>query len=530
MTADFDVIVVGSGPAGVSAALPLAEAGLQVLLVDGGREATQSPQPRPFLTSRAEDDEQWKWMIGQDFHALRNDNAISPKLRVPIHAPVFEGFSAANKIDSDGFVALGSLARGGLSNAWGCGVARLSRNELSDYPFPATDIESSYESVTRRIGVSGAGLDDMTDYFGLDEWADPPIQMDALHSRLLRHYESKRSAVTALGLRLGAARVAVLANDRAERKGCNLSGNCLWGCHRRSIYCATQDLERLTRFANVTYRSGFIVQQLSRTPKLRLVEGVDASGRASLSAKKVILAAGTLASTRLALRAINLTRPVTMQSSPTAAFLLWLPAMLGSGHTHTFGLGQLAFSLSISPQIRGFGSLFNTTGIPIAEFSKHLPLRKRPGIDFLRNLLCSSVVGNLFLPGQLTTSRLSLRPDDTLRVEGGYADEVPLLMGRAEKQLRKIFWKLGALLLPGSFSVGAPGSDIHYAGSIPMRETPTMGETSRDGELFGFDGVHIADGASLCTLTEKSHTLTIMANADRIGRQLALEFSEMSKR
>ena len=32
----FDVIVVGSGPAGVSAAFPLVESGLRVLMVDGG--------------------------------------------------------------------------------------------------------------------------------------------------------------------------------------------------------------------------------------------------------------------------------------------------------------------------------------------------------------------------------------------------------------------------------------------------------------------------------------------------------------
>jgi hypothetical protein len=49
---------------------------------------------------------------------------------------------------------VGSLARGGLSNAWGCGVARLSAEELRDYPFPPGDIEKSYEIVTRRMGVS----------------------------------------------------------------------------------------------------------------------------------------------------------------------------------------------------------------------------------------------------------------------------------------------------------------------------------------------------------------------------------------
>ena len=38
MNSRFDVIVVGSGPAGVSAAYPLIKAGLKVAIIDGGLE------------------------------------------------------------------------------------------------------------------------------------------------------------------------------------------------------------------------------------------------------------------------------------------------------------------------------------------------------------------------------------------------------------------------------------------------------------------------------------------------------------
>jgi hypothetical protein len=110
-------------------------------------------------------------------------------------------------------------------------------------------------------------------------------------------------------------------------------------------------------------------------------------------------------------------------------------------------------------------------------------------------------------------------------VAGEYRPEVAELMSFAERRLRKVFWKLGALLLPKSFTVGRAGSDIHYACSLPMRLQPVQGETNAFGELFGLDGVHIVDGASLSALSEKSHTLTIMANADRISRRLAMELT-----
>ena len=97
----------------------------------------------------------------------------------------------------------------------------------------------------------------------------------------------------------------------------------------------------------------------------------------------------------------------------------------------------------------------------------------------------------------------------------------PGLMKTAETKLRRIYWKMGALLMPMSFTVGRPGADIHYAGTLPMHATPRIGQTDRLGEVAGLPGVHVVDGACLPRLTEKSHTLTLMANADRIARSLA---------
>ena len=54
-----------------------------------------------------------------------------------------------------------------------------------------------------------------------------------------------------------------------------------------------------------------------------------------------------------------------------------------------------------------------------------------------------------------------------------------------------------------------------------MSINPELGETTKYGELFGAEGLYIVDGSNLPVLSEQSHTLTIMANADRIGRYLA---------
>ena len=524
MTPEFDIIIVGSGPAGVSAAFPLVESGLKVLMVDGGRHSNITLPDKPFLNARAEDADQWEWMIGKGFHALKMQEAISPKLRVPTQGYVFEGFGDANKIESQEFVAVGSLAAGGLSNAWGCGVSCLSVEELARLPFNASEIDRSYEAVAKRIGISGPQDDDLSEYFRLDAWVQPPIPIDNLHTHLYDRYMKHRSDLLSRGFRLGKTRNAVLSEDHAGRKACDRLGNCLWGCHRRATYSASDEIGLLRYFKNFHYESGFIVDGLVRNGDCWSIEGQQLiSGvRRSISTRRVLMAAGTLATSRLVLKTLAITSPVPLLSSPTAAFLLWMPRFLGASRPPFFGLGQLSFSLAIQENINGFGTTLSTTGIPVSEFARYLPLGRRYAIDILGSLMSSCLVGNVFLPGDLSNANVVLKSDGSLLISGGYRDDVPFIFEVAAKKLRRAYWKLGAVLLPMSFTVGRPGGDIHYAGTLPMRLNPIIGETNPIGEVLGLDGVHVIDGACLPTLSEKSHTLTIMANADRIARQLVL--------
>lgn len=529
MTPDFDVIIVGSGPAGVSAAFPLVEAGLRVLMVDGGKKPGIEPPDADFLSARANESEQWKWMVGEDFHALKMRDAVSPKLRAPPHAYAFEGFGRSNNIVGQDFITVGSLATGGLSNSWGCGVAHFSDSELAAFPFPATELGLSYARVSRRMGISGRTDDDLSGYFGLDAYAQPPIAMDALHTSMSQRYEGQRKKLHAQGFRLGRSRVAALSQDLAGRQACNLSGNCLWGCQRRSLYSALDDLPALRQHPNFREFSGFVVEGLTRSDGLWQVDGISTADKRqqSITASRVVLAAGTLATTRIVLNTLNHRQAVPLLSCPTAAFLLWLPRQLGAPRMPGFGLGQLSFTMALDDGITAFGSTFATTGIPISEFVRHVPLKRRYGIDLLRGLLSSCVVGNIFLPGHLTAAKASLHDDGSLNVSGAYEAAVKPLMAEANRKIRKACWYLGAMLLPGSFTIGRPGGDIHYAGTLPMQRSPELRQTSQLGEVAGLEGVYVVDGACLPVLPEKSHTLTIMANADRIGQALGKKIGEM---
>jgi choline dehydrogenase-like flavoprotein len=95
-----------------------------------------------------------------------------------------------------------------------------------------------------------------------------------------------------------------------------------------------------------------------------------------------------------------------------------------------------------------------------------------------------------------------------------------ILMNKAKSVLSYSFRQMGGFLLPRGFKEGGPGSDIHYSGTLPMNENPRSGETTPLGEIPMLKGVHVIDGSCLPFLLEKPHTLTIMANADRIAKKI----------
>jgi choline dehydrogenase-like flavoprotein len=516
----FDVIVVGSGPAGVSAAFPLVDAGMRVLMVDGGEQPGPVVPDVDYLTARASDPRQWEWLVGRDFRALREVAATSPKFRAPPLDYVFRGFAEANAIVAENFIPIGSLAVGGLSNAWGCGVARFSGADLADFPMAEAELAPSFEAVARRIGISGRSPDDLADYFGVDAWAQAAIPLDRLHETLLRNYLSQRDALVASGFRLGRARLAALGEDAGDRRACSRSGLCLWGCPRESLYSARYDLRTLSARANFEHEPGFVVERLEQVGGGWNVCGKMARGnaRASRTARRIVVAAGTLATTGIVMRSLPGFSETRLINLPMAAFALWLPRSLGAAREGGPGFAQLGFVLDDAHIGSVCGFLFSTQGLPVAEFIRHSPLARRHSVRLFRTLLSSMIVGNCFFPGQLSDSSMRRESDGSVKVVGGAKPALAGAIARTRARINVAFRRAGAWLLPGSFKAGATGGDAHYAGSLPMRNTPGTGETSAAAEVAGLPGVFIADAAAMPSLPAKSHTLAIMACADRVGR------------
>ncbi len=509
------VVVVGTGAAGVSAAWPLARAGLDVLMIDPGLDMPTPELPNiDYLHARRTDDAQSKWMFA---HRLSNLTADSPKFRVPTLANVFSGFAELQKIHTENFTAIGSIACGGLTTAWGAGVAAFSESEMRDWPLPRSALDVHYRSISRRIGISGGSEDDLSEHFGIEGEAELPL--DAVGQYIDGRYHSARARLSQRDFRLAHARLAVLTKDRGSRRACAQFGLCLWGCPRGSIYKASDDLKDLLKTGNLRHRSGIFAETFRRDGEAYVIRFLDRRNgqRGEIRANRILLAAGTLGSAKLALDHLgHIDKPIRFQSTPTAAFALLFPRLIGRPPSGGTGLAQHWYQLGNDADAV-CGGLFPTTGLPISEFVLRAPFARRLGIVVLSRLLPAMRVGNVFFDGARSDHRLTLRSDGSLFIQGNLAEGFALHAKSTERKLRTAFRLIGGLAIPGSFKAGALGSDVHYAGTIPMRARPQPGETSADGGLWGAPGVFVVDGSVLPSLPPKSHTLTIMANAERIG-------------
>jgi choline dehydrogenase-like flavoprotein len=188
------------------------------------------------------------------------------------------------------------------------------------------------------------------------------------------------------------------------------------------------------------------------------------------------------------------------------------------------GLAQLGFRLryATTPGDYVTGALYDVVGLPPSSFAARFPIGRQAGTQLFTWLAAALMVATVYFPGRWSDNAISMRRDGEttrMRIRGGTAPGFDALRRDVTARLRHIWRRLGAWPLPGA-TLATPGMDAHFGGVFPMGGQGP-GATNTHGELRVAPRLHIVDGSVLPTVPAKSTTLTIMANADRIGRALA---------
>jgi hypothetical protein len=357
----------------------------------------------------------------------------------------------------------------------------------------------------------------------------PALRPDSAAAAILARYRRRRNGLVRAGFRLGLARLAACSRPHRGRGPHPYHDLDFWADQRRGVYRPRWTVDELGARPNFVYLACRMVVSYRENPGGIEVAAMnlESGERETHEARALVLAAGVMGTARIVLRSRGLyDHPLPLVANPYCYAPCLNLGMLGREPLDSrHSLSQLTATVTPRPGDRpAFVSVYSYRSLLTFKLLKDAPLGARAGLRLFRALLpMMNILGihHADAPSpakSITLCRGGTGPD-RLAIRYSLGEEQSAAMQRAEFAVLRGFRALGCYCVsrirPGH------GSSIHYAGTLPMSRMPGDLQTDRDGRLAGQESVVIADGSLLPDLPAKGLTLTLMANADRIGTRLA---------
>ena len=563
-TPQFDVAIIGSGASGVNAAFELVEQGFKVAMVDVGLRPTGATlaldqpgtgMPYQHLRDESSPEQQADLFWGTSREQIRSADLASDNKLPPSRKYVLAGADQLAPYHSSDFVLNQSFAAGGLAEGWGAGAVPFPVEDLDGTGLDYAQLLSAYETVAKRIGVSGNNQDALSQRLGEAPWLQSPLSLDPSANELLKRFHRNQAQFQDQGFSLGQSHLAIASTDASELVGAR-------GTHRYdqmeywvntdgSVFRPHYMLDALKLRENFTYFDqtlalSFASQEQSVTVNLQRVDSstqqVIPGSEHQLNARHLMLAAGTLETGRLA--AVGLGLPdarLPVLSNPyryvpclNTNGLFNGGAQQGKKDAQRFELSQLG--ALYAPQGLGktkvYCSFFSYRAMLTSKLLREAPLPVRRGRQILQAMLPHLNIVTLLHDDRVDLDHkfATLGQNQRLQITYKESEQEAQDHQRLDRQTLGHFRKLGLWALKKV--VRQPGSSIHYAGSLPMAQHGTIaGQPKLDPRLTttaehrlrgaGHDNVWVIDGASLPLQSAVPPTFTHMAFALRAARVLS---------
>jgi len=431
----------------------------------------------------------------------------------------------------DGVGLRPSLAQGGFSNVWGAALMPYLDSDLADWPIKTAQLAEHYSAVLKLTGMA-AREDELAEIFPLHTPEPGGLELSRQSRSLLQRMDRNKTALHQSGIHYGAARLAIKTQRSPEQPGCVYCGMCMYGCPYGYIYNSAATLQEMQRHGRFTYQPDTIVTSFTESADGVAIRARDrATGKElEIAAERLYLAAGVIPTTKLLLESRQC-YDHTVWIKDSQYFLI--PLLLSKRapdvrHEALQTLSQLfleIFDAKISPWSIHL-QLYSYSGVIGDAIRQSL---RRFGLNF--DFLAGQIEQRLIIVQGFLHSNQSSKIAATLKPNSSGPARLELkaeLNPGTESVIRKVVaklvrnaWNLGALPLSPMLQIAEPGRSFHSGGTFPMRGQPGPFESDTLGRPCGWRRVHAVDATVLPSIPASAITLSVMANAHRIGWESA---------
>lgn len=540
----YDAIVIGAGAGGSVAAAVLAEAGLQVLVVERGSWLRYGEVGRDHLRNHR-----------LSHYGHNTGPSLDGHPRTLMLADGVEQITVPHA----GEYHNNAMTVGGGTRVYGAQAWRFHPDDfrmasrygipegssLSDWPIGFEELEPYYERAEWEIGVSGDG----NAHSGRGK-RERPFPMPALPLTL----DAQRLAQAAekLGWKTGPVPLLINSVERDGRPACGRCGECVgFACPTNSKNGGHNTM--LVR-AMATGRCELICDTLveridteggKHATGVRLVQHMEgAVQRRRIKAGHVVAAAGAIESARLLLNSATDVEPDGignrsgqvgrhLQGHVYAGAYGLFDEIVQDGLGPGVSIATFRFDHSGQNGVIGGGLLANEfTRLPLIHWYRALaPNAARWGIrgkQMMRDsyLRTSQIMGPIQeIPSPESRVRLSKSVKDRFGIpaaslSGSVHPESLRAGNMLGEQAEKWLWAAGAREVWRTGPYGGLSAGQHQAGTLRMGNDPMTSVTDPLGRVHGYDNLWVSDGSVHVTNGGVNPVLTIMALAFRTADNL----------
>lgn len=529
--------VIGSGPAGVACAKALLERGERVIMLDAG--ITLENDRQAIINKMSEQPfEEWS---NEDINRLKENSAPTteglPKKYVYGSDYTYRNLETQFPMETKDCTCQPTFAQGGLTTAWGAAVMPYSQDDISAWPITIDTLEPYYKKVFSFVPLA-TREDLLAEKFPLYAKKITKLNISKQAMHLLSNLEINRNHLVNDGIYSCHARLAV-----ASEPACVSCGMCMYGCPYQIIYNAAYTLKELQAQPKFTYKSDVIVDKVEEKSRYVIIYAHKMSTGEVLSfqAEHVFIGAGAFASTKIMLQTLGWEdKPVIMKDSQSFLLPMLLTKQIMKVPTERLHTLPQVF-LEVYPKVDNSNNNNNTNNnntnnnntnkhpvhmqvYTYNELYRRALETKLGAVAKLFKMPLDAVLGRIIIGMGFLHSDLSPSISVTLHEGKLVLEKIPNPQGdkvvdATVQALKKNASRIGARPVKKMLKPAMTGKSYHYGGTFPMREHPTENESDILGRPCGLKRTYLIDSSTFPSIPATTISLTIMANAYRIGTE-----------